>query len=1280
MDLFFQLLLGAFLGAVSGYYTNTIALKKLFSNNGIIARKRDNFIDEISKMVSKKIINYDSIFREIKKDKFKNNIKKFFKNLKLNLISKTSLKIKNIDGFNETKKNVLDWTKLNTKESVSVLLEIIFKNIKLYEIADDSQAKHIIESLMNSFFKYINDNNTINAVINDAYSKNNEKYNNILKEIIDNILYPCKNNNAFLSFIKSLIKYSNLENCFHNLLSSLSSYSIKELFSIYEPSEVKNIINKLLENKEFENIIKDIIEELYNRFKNTDKTIYELLNSNMSYRLNTILSDILPKFIDIIIPIINENKSKLDIIIEEAVDEEIDKIDGLFLHTIIKLIRNIFLNDIAAKYKIIEKVIEYIEKYKDNIDEPASVITNDIMNYLANTKISAVLNNADNIDNIKDMAKDIIIFNIKEIPDSWINNFLNMKLNVSADSNTINNLYNFLQKEIINYASLNSDKIINKLNTLLSKKIDTILLLKDNGMMINSIIENNRESIENYIYNIYCKYKDYAVYDLLNNFDSVIELSFLLFEEFIDKYCSLNMNELIIKKENQIDEFIDNNSYNSIINFISKEKIFISNIIDSLVIKIIKNNMGKLSKDEVAKMADDFMGKELEPINILGAFLGALFGLLSSYFFPINSFNSSFGLLNYIIDPLVYLFIGLLTNIIAIYSIFQPYEPLFGIKKKVFWGAVACDKNRFAYSMSNFVNDRLMEKEGLLSILDNKDDIENNLIKDNYKIFFNYMIEDDKITKLNIFSYIKNNLNNIILNNTYNIKYNAVNFFIKKDYFNFIKDNNKIKNTLISYINNNTDNIFIIIIKYILKNTDFMPLKEFSKNIVRDNLKDLNRFRDDIVINIVKAFNSNSFRDIIFNIVIDFLDNEISKNRSKKIKEMFNGEIVNLIRANNEFIFSMMKNKLNESLNNNRDEISKMIIENIPIKNNFVKDLTDKIVFNLINNKLPMFADDIKSNIINISFDFLDDNILSKDISYIFGNDKLYEESSLRSYLYDIIDNNQSLIYKVFDNIFALFVNCIDYKLLDKYIDAFFKNTDDDLYNFFKYIFISINDNNEHISIEIKNYIDKNLHPLKIKDCINIEKYFDSIFNDILKYSKNSFDNLLLSSFKDHNIIDNNNLIRNVFLLLETLEYNEYVNECIYREFKKILSKLRHDIPFIIDNKTKYYFLNLIINCAKDDINLIIDSIDFSAITKEEIDNMNPKNIHDVFNSFAKDYLNRLKLYGMFSAVVGIFLIIIKYISTFNSDLSNILNIILIVCTVILSVSMIISILKNIKN
>ena len=104
----------------------------------------------------------------------------------------------------------------------------------------------------------------------------------------------------------------------------------------------------------------------------------------------------------------------------------------------------------------------------------------------------------------------------------------------------------------------------------------------------------------------------------------------------------------------------------------------------------------------------------------------------------------------------------------------------------------------------------------------------------------------------------------------------------------------------------------------------------------------------------------------------------------------------------------------------------------------------------------------------------------------------------------------------------------------------------------------------------------------------------------------------------------------------------------------------------------------MIIDCAKDDINLIIEAIDFSKITREEIDNMNPKNIHDVFNSFAKKYLNRLKLYGMFGGAVGVLLVIMKCVNTVNADVFNVLNIIVIVLTAILSIFMIINIVKNI--
>ncbi len=1041
---------------------------------------------------------------------------------------------------------------------------------------------------------------------------------------------------------------------------------VNELFSINDVSEIKSIIDKLVNNNEFESIAYYVIDILYTKLKSTDKTIYELLNPNIAERIKFIISDIISRLIDIIVPIINENKSKLECIIEEAVDEEIENIDGFFRQFIVKIIRKVFFQDIASRYRIIQKIIEYVEKYKDNTNDIVNDVSKTIINYLNNTKISAILKNIDNDKIIKNSVRDIIIFNIKEIPDSWIEKFLNMNISVLADSDIIKDLYVFLEREIINYACSN----FYKLESLIYKKIDSLnsqilkKLLSNNASGITVIISKNKLNIENYIYNnIYLKYKDKTINGLFNDFESVSELLFDLFESIIDKYSDYNIDEIIIKKENQIDYFIDNNSYNSIMSFFNKEKVFISSVMDSIVIKTIKNNMGKLNKDEIANMAYDFMGKELEPINILGAFLGLVFGLLTAYIFPFNSFNPSLGFLNYIAEPLVYTLIGYITNVLAIYSIFQPYEPLFGIKKKVFWGAVACEKNRFASSMSDFVNDRLMEKEGILDIIDNKKDIEENLIKDNYKIFFNYMIEDEKISKLNIFSSIKY----IIINNIDSVKSGIINLFIKNNYMHNAVMNNK--DSLINYVYNNIDLIIIKISEAALENIDIFTVKELIQNIIRNNFKDFNKYKNIITDNIVKALNSKSVKDRILSIIISFLNNEISKNGNKKIKDMFGGEILNLVKSNNEFIFSMINKKLNETLNNNRYEIRDMIIENVSLKNDLVIDLTDRIILNLINIKIPSFIDEMKDNIINTSFNFLDENILSENISYIFGEEKLYNRESLGVYLNDIINNNQELISNVSERLFILAVNNIDYKFVYKYIDLFIKNTD---YDFYELIMKSCN-NKEKLSLGIKDYIKKSIYPYDIKECVSIEKYSDDIFSDILEYSKSCIEMFLTAVQNNDNIIDLNIFYK----LLDELELNENLNYDLYAELKKILLKFRNDFPDIIDNKTKYYFLNLFIDCAKDNINLIIDSIDFSYVAKEKIDKMNPKNIHDIFNSFAEKYFDRLKLYGMFGGIVGIILVIIKYISEFNADLSDFLNIILISASGVLSLFMIISIFRN---
>ncbi len=178
---------------------------------------------------------------------------------------------------------------------------------------------------------------------------------------------------------------------FHDFQFSLLDNKVNELFSINDVSEIKSIIDKLVNNNEFESIAYYVIDILYTKLKSTDKTIYELLNPNIAERIKFIISDIISRLIDIIVPIINENKSKLECIIEEAVDEEIENIDGFFRQFIVKIIRKVFFQDIASRYRIIQKIIEYVEKYKDNTNDIVNDVSKTIINYLNNTKISAIL-------------------------------------------------------------------------------------------------------------------------------------------------------------------------------------------------------------------------------------------------------------------------------------------------------------------------------------------------------------------------------------------------------------------------------------------------------------------------------------------------------------------------------------------------------------------------------------------------------------------------------------------------------------------------------------------------------------------------------------------------------------------------------------------------------------------------------------------------------------------------------------------------------------------------
>ena len=142
-----------------------------------------------------------------------------------------------------------------------------------------------------------------------------------------------------------------------------------------------------------------------------------------------------------------------------------------------------------------------------------------------------------------------------------------------------------------------------------------------------------------------------------------------------------------------------------------------------------KNNLIKLDEDEICNIAQSFMGKQLKPLSYFGALLGTVAGLI--FAFGINGTINNFGFYNRyqttIMACVLMGLVGILTNVIALWMIFHPYEknkfvakiPLFKVFSQ---GYIPAHKEGFANGMAYFIDNELLKGKRVESLFNSKKD------------------------------------------------------------------------------------------------------------------------------------------------------------------------------------------------------------------------------------------------------------------------------------------------------------------------------------------------------------------------------------------------------------------------------------------------------------------------------------------------------------------------------------------------------------------------------
>lgn len=290
----------------------------------------------------------------------------------------------------------------------------------------------------------------------------------------------------------------------------------------------------------------------------------------------------------------------------------------------------------------------------------------------------------------------------------------------------------------------------------------------------------------------------------------------------------------------------------------------------------------------------------------------------------------------------------------------------------------------------------------------------------------------------------------------------------------------------------------------------------------------------------------------------------------------------------------------------------------------------------------------IRVSELNIKGEEFNVQIIINDLFEQFG-----ENVNLKSYIYSASD---------------MILDSLAVAPILEYIELFELSTLDSIYKKFfdevnmikEDIYRSININKDKLSITIEKFFNENMVKnlfniefnsvlLKGIDSYEIENCINNILGMIIEseeskksismFMENFYENTL-SELKIEQIIDASTLTNDLDRVIKYIFANAEFNPKIMVAIDAIVQNAINNNFYFISDRSKDYLISKIIetglNSVGDYIVPILREINLKNISNKQIELLNPKEIDVMFNSFAGDFFNKLRLYGVFGFVFGI--------------------------------------------
>jgi uncharacterized membrane protein YheB (UPF0754 family) len=1009
-------------------------------------------------LVEREIINHQTLKKELEKkqagfeEALQNTIEDFFAKHLFEKLSQ-SFQIGDIPYIRLTTdylKNQADTALIN---SIPTLLDYTANSIYVTDILSANQLHKVSDSLTGLLIASVKDEKLLKDTLLHFYKDFGQIPFNQL--VADDFWEQVSQNTATISadlhlvlkqqfdkkideLIRDIIHILRTDDLVASLATDLSQRKIYELLGLHYTNaladELLKRINDIASSEDGREMLNQFADFIIKTLEKEQSTVFDLLSDDLAESTRGFLREKMPVILSSLITWVQERREKLETLIDNTFKENVPS--GLK-----SMVLNMFVASVSQSADVMKKVVEMLQTYQKNPNETAEKFTEKVIQYLQENKIGDI------VKRIKDNAKgmnlhDILVaglsHGLKQIKTEEIAVFFEKRIGELTSKSEIEDfLQNGLTKLIhsgLKEKLLYSNHFSNLVTEQLKKQIlqagnRTLEQIIDERRFSNfaeslstqfiELAQNNHQRIAKYLYNtvemqienkklgevIGGSWKNYLQQKLQKNASELARME-------IDKALKIpihQVNHLAYGKSpamaTQVNSLLINN---------------LENITKGKIENIIATRLSKMDDTALKGIVEKFMGQELKPITILGAWLGGVAGA-GLYFMPTP--DSIFAYTG--AAAAAYGITGWGTNWQAIKMVFRPHKAYFvgGMQVPFTPGILAKNQSRFAGNMGNFVGNHLLNEQVLqASFESNKDRTFQAMYatasKNNFQLLQQVLLENKtKISEV----LAKTICDSLLANgdkNEQKLKDILQQFLHNKNYFNLAEiDTKNIEEKINQFTENQSfsqsfiaqttiglqkftnreKSIYEVIpdnlrlnIKNLLQEWTNTKIRDFFENIRNAEKQSdviaqlepqflkykrfgLDKYLEDtqkttILLNVSKFIHEKlidkEIRELLFNFVDIRLAKELSPDR--KINELLDGRLMAMVNDNLDFIMDNVMDLGIEWLKANKKQISEDVYK-MAVKKNpavfFYQSTIKKTVLELADAGIPKFFEDEKQSL-----------------------------------------------------------------------------------------------------------------------------------------------------------------------------------------------------------------------------------------------------------------------------------------------------------------------------